>query len=143
MFWVISRNLLLLATCLFFIGCGGSVKMAEVEGTIETSDGTPVDRGMLLFTPIVDDEKKKKSKGAVGRIEQGKFTLSTRGKNDGIAIGRHRVRLTEGSFDDDANNEAVLPESLEVEIRDGMNNIQLVVDVVPKPGDEADGDDDD
>lgn len=140
--WVNFKSLLLFSAALLISGCSYSVQMAEVDGTIETSEGVPVEEGMLLFTPILDGKQDPAPRGAVGRIKQGKFLLSTDGKHDGIATGRHRVRLTEASFAEDSGLEAVLPETLEVEIQNGKNNLKLVVDAVPK-SQSLDPDDDD
>ncbi len=133
-----------------FAGCGFSVPKAEVSGTVETTEGIPLESGMLMFTPVLDGKKNSKAKGAVGKVSKGTFTLSTDGKNDGAAIGRHRVRLTEANFADNPNGGVLAPESLEIEIKKGENKLKLIVVVNQKDsdsedeyGDEVDDDDDD
>lgn len=133
------RFVTLVGITLVLSGCGQPV--AKVTGTIATEDGTPVRSGMLLFTPTSSEG----GKGAVGRIEDGAFTLSTNGPSDGALVGSHRVRLTEAILQG-SNQGCSLSEGFtEVEIAPGGNSLQLLVEADPeavRPEDDEEDDDD-
>src|SRR4051812_32223503 len=70
-------------------GCGGgdpeAGQVVPVSGTVTYMD-KPVAKGSILFQP-------EKGRAAQGTVENGKFTLSTYGENDGALPGKHKVAL--------------------------------------------------
>ena len=70
-------------------GCGGdNYKLAAVEGTVKL-DGKPLDKIMVEFWPQSDGPR------SFGETDsEGRFKLKTDdGKNDGAAVGSHKVIL--------------------------------------------------
>ena len=67
----------------FAVGCGGNV---SVTGTVEFSDGTPVDRGMVVF-----ETEKMAARGDIRK--DGTYTLTT-GEDKGIPPGTYKVSIT-------------------------------------------------
>jgi hypothetical protein len=82
-----SAILLLIAFGIAVIGCGdGRPDRLQVSGQV-LIDGKPLSYGFVRFVP-------KGGRPAGGRLdEQGRFTLSSYGTNDGIIPGVHRVEV--------------------------------------------------
>ncbi|MEX2309185.1 MAG: hypothetical protein WD738_16415 [Pirellulales bacterium] len=82
-----STSLLLLIATVVAIGCGdGRPKRLAVSGQV-LIDGKPLGYGFVRFVP-------QGSRPSGGRLdEQGRFTLSCYGANDGIIPGVHRVEV--------------------------------------------------
>ncbi len=122
-------------------GCGKSgseYNVAPVTGTI-TFNGEPVKGGSISLRPITQVEGKdgvtgRPASGTVG--DDGTFTLSTYGNEDGAVIGKHKVSylpVIKGaeSYDDKpapSPYAGLKPKTEEVEITAGENelNIELV-----------------
>jgi hypothetical protein len=66
----------------------GFGKRYSVSGTV-TYNGNPLEKGQISFVP--DDAK---GIGATGVIENGSYTLSTGGNNDGARTGKYKVTIT-------------------------------------------------
>jgi hypothetical protein len=82
-----STILLLLACGFAVVGCGdGRPAREQVAGQV-LIDGKPLSHGFVRFVPTG-------GRPAGGRLdEQGRFTLSSYGANDGIILGVHRVEV--------------------------------------------------
>jgi hypothetical protein len=72
------------------VGCGGSggdgPAAVPAAGTV-TYQGQPVETGTIQFVPA-------NGRAASGAIENGKFTLSTNGNDDGAIPGTHQVSVS-------------------------------------------------
>jgi hypothetical protein len=72
--------------------CGSSEdwvgKRYAVSGTV-TYHGSPLEKGAISFVP-----EDGKGVGATGTIENGAYTLSTGGNNDGAQAGKYKVTIT-------------------------------------------------
>lgn len=137
--WGVSFLVVVMTAC----GCGG-VPMTQISGTIKSKDGVPVKRGMLLLTPIPDNrDDSKPGKGAVGRVENGAFDLSTNGRDDGVSLGRHDVRLTQASMSGSGLGCELSAEFKEIEIKEGDTKLELIVVVNERVARDDDDDDDD
>jgi hypothetical protein len=79
--------LLPLAMGIALTGCGdGRPARTQVSGQV-LIDGKPLSHGFIRFVP-------QGGRPAGGRLdEQGRFTLSSYGANDGIILGVHRVEV--------------------------------------------------
>jgi hypothetical protein len=82
---------------LFFMlaGCSGvkQYPLADVTGTV-TCEGKPVAKAIVYFEPIPTDSTAEIGKqGFALTDENGKFTISTYGENDGAVVGKHLVRV--------------------------------------------------
>jgi hypothetical protein len=76
-------------------GCGGAdFPTAGVEGTLKYN-GEPVKGGQLTFVPVptgTPAEGEKTPKGGVAIVqEDGRFSVSTYGTDDGAVVGKHTV----------------------------------------------------
>ena len=70
-------------------GCNDNPDVAPVSGVV-MMDGKPLAGGRIMFEPIADGEDKLVGKSAFGQIaEDGTFTLSTYGDQDGAVVGSH------------------------------------------------------
>ena len=91
-------------------GCANSDGAAAVpvSGTV-TYQQKPVAKGSVQFVPDV-------GRGAFGVIEDGKFTLSTYGNNDGAIPGKHKVAVissepdTKKRKDGDTSDKYLIPQ---------------------------------
>ena len=72
--------------------CGGTDdglgKRFPVSGTV-TYNGKPLEKGAISFVP-----EDRGGIGATGSIENGSYTLSTGGNNDGARAGKYKVTIT-------------------------------------------------
>jgi hypothetical protein len=76
---------------LVMTSCGtddGFGKRYPVSGTV-SYNGKPLEKGTISFVP--DDPK---DVGANGAIENGSYTLSTGGNNDGARAGKYKVTIS-------------------------------------------------
>jgi hypothetical protein len=91
------RWLLTLASlCVLTItGCGADDlgRRYSVSGTV-TYKGQPVEKGTITFTP-----SDANGRVATGTIENGKYTLSTLGDNDGALPGKYMVSMSAREID--------------------------------------------
>ena len=84
-------TVLAMSGILFMTSCGtddGLGKRFPVSGKV-TYNGNPLEKGVISFVP--DDPK---GVGATGPIENGAYTLSTGGNNDGARAGKYKVAIT-------------------------------------------------
>jgi predicted small lipoprotein YifL len=96
-------------------GCGQKgPKLFPISGTVKFKDGTPVQgpdygRAKITFTPASTDVDIKEGEiaqsGAGGDIEaQGRFTMSTYKKGDGVMPGKYKVLLRVWQGADDSTS---------------------------------------
>ena len=79
-----SHFVLILLALNMLSGCNGN---SRLSGKVTFSDGEPVKQGMVIFTTDTFQAR--------GEIQKdGSYTVSSRGKNDGIPQGNYRVSLT-------------------------------------------------
>jgi hypothetical protein len=86
-----SFTFLALAGVVGMTSCGtddGLGKRFPVSGTV-TYNGNPLEKGSISFVP--DDPK---GIGATGAIENGSYTMSIGGNNDGARAGKYKVTIT-------------------------------------------------
>jgi hypothetical protein len=98
---------------IFLSGCGRSVKLGEVEGTVRL-DGQPVGQVLVVFIP--EDPQGPQSTGITDA--EGRFKLRCNNARSGAVIGPHRVTLVDGavapggrSRDDEPEEGAARPTS--------------------------------
>jgi hypothetical protein len=87
----LSFVVLTVSGALVMTSCGtddGFGKRYSVSGTV-TYNGNPLEMGNISFVP--DDPK---GVGATGIIENGAYTLSTGGNNDGARAGKYKVTIS-------------------------------------------------
>ncbi len=83
----------LLGFLTFFTGCGSGDNLASVVGTV-VIEGQPFTTGKVMFFPIAPEGETEAGRPAYGRLDkEGKFTMSTHSKNDGVLVGNHRVMI--------------------------------------------------
>lgn len=90
------------------IGCGGGkpYKLATVSGTV-TLDGEPVANAEVYFEPQPVDDNINVGPSSIGTTDsQGKFTLTTRFKEEGAVVGPHKVFIQYAGFDPEAEDAA-------------------------------------
>jgi hypothetical protein len=86
-----SLAVVAVAGAIVMTSCGtddGLGKRFPVSGKV-TYNGNPLEKGDISFVP--DDPK---GVGATGLIENGSYTLSTGGNNDGAQAGKYKVTVT-------------------------------------------------
>src|SRR5688572_1844660 len=89
------KFLLVAALFGFWIGCGaaGDFPTAPTSGKV-ICEGKPVPHVMVFFEPLESGKSAIVGRSAFAIAdEEGKFVLSSYGKNDGAVIGKHRVRV--------------------------------------------------
>ncbi len=75
-----------LVTLLVLVGCNRGPKMVPVTGKV-VYDGRPLEFGVIMFQP-------PSGQAAQGDIKpDGTFNLSTYRLNDGVVVGKHKVRI--------------------------------------------------
>ena len=75
-------------------GCGGSGRpsLTKVSGAV-TLDGQPLEGAMVSFQ-FAGDEKDKYKRPSMGTTDaQGKFTVGTYDKEDGLPVGKYKVAI--------------------------------------------------
>ncbi|MCA9005385.1 MAG: hypothetical protein KDA70_08920 [Planctomycetaceae bacterium] len=89
-------TLLIIALFITLPGCGSSIKeypTANVTGKV-TCNGEPVKNARVYFSPIAKSggtEAGKSGWGSTG--EDGTFTISTYGTDDGAVVGSHNIMV--------------------------------------------------
>ena len=88
------RRMAILSVCgvITLTSCGTDDrfgKLYSVSGAV-TYNGQPLEKGEISFVP----EDSTKGIGATGVIENGSYTLSTGGNNDGARAGKYKVTVT-------------------------------------------------
>lgn len=97
-------------------GCGdGRPSMVKVTGTV-TLNGKPLEGAAVAFQPIADPKAsyRRPSNGATGA--DGKFTLTTYEKDDGLPPGKYKVAIVKrelvgqlpSNFNDETPNASVV-----------------------------------
>lgn len=89
--------------CLITLGCGGSdrVPVYPVKGYVAL-DGSPMKGGGAITLIPVGNQR---GKGAGGIIEEdGSYSLSTYGTNDGSMAGEFHVIISQTVYDEPVNN---------------------------------------
>jgi hypothetical protein len=97
----------------FLSGCGRSVKLGEVEGTVRL-DGQPIGQVLVVFIP--EDPQGPQSTGITDA--EGRFKLRCNNARSGAVVGPHRVTLLDAavapggrSRDDEPEEGAARPTS--------------------------------
>jgi hypothetical protein len=119
-------SILLLLVC---VGCGSS-GVAPVSGTVML-DGKPLETGAIMTLP-------EAGRGAQGRIQNGRFQLSTFGTNDGALLGTHKVAVSasepsRGSGPEAQVGKLLVPQrytnpdasGLTIDVQRGNNEVEL------------------
>jgi hypothetical protein len=84
-----------------FSGCGSS-EFAPVSGTV-TSDGKPVGKLRVVFSPIPIDDDPAVAPFSIGITDaDGKFTLETRYGDPGAFVGKHTTSYQYTDIGEDA-----------------------------------------
>jgi hypothetical protein len=80
----------LFVTASLFSGCSDApYELAPVHGSV-TVNGTPLNQGKVLFTPIAKGESPRAGYVAVGIIDsKGTYRLTTYAPDDGAVVGDH------------------------------------------------------
>ena len=91
---IIHYHFAFLLLLVFAVGCGGN---APVTGTVKFPDGTPLDRGIVVF-----ETDKMAARGDIRK--DGTYTLTT-GEDKGIPPGTYKVSIA------GANQPIVIPPS--------------------------------
>ena len=132
----------ILLVCGFAFGCGtgGAFPVAKTTGKV-TCNGQPVAYAMVFFEPLMEGNRALVGKqGFAIAGEDGSFTISSYGTNDGAVIGKHRVRVGRPHAEDHpkfqcdcvVNSEM---DVMKVEVVEGKeNHFDLVL--TPKTGEE-------
>jgi hypothetical protein len=83
-----------LGSVLFLAGCGGApYDIAPVHGTVVINN-QPFKQGSVVFAPVAKGEEKRIGKIASGKLDaEGKYRLSSYGKDDGAVVGQHWVTI--------------------------------------------------
>jgi hypothetical protein len=76
----------------FLGGCGRSVTLGEVEGTVRL-DGQPVGQVFVVFIP--EDPQEPQSTGVTDA--EGRFKLRCNNAHSGAVVGPHRVTLVDAA----------------------------------------------
>jgi hypothetical protein len=89
-----ARSPIVLAAVALLVcsGCGSSVRLGQVDGTVQL-DGKPIGQVMVIFVP--DDRNLPQSTAITD--EHGHFQMRCNNGSMGAAIGEHRVTLVDGS----------------------------------------------
>ncbi|MCU0959957.1 MAG: transthyretin-like family protein [Pirellulaceae bacterium] len=80
-----------MAVVVALVGCSkpSGPPLAQAKGVVMLG-GKPVDNARVMFYPI--DQSSSFSHGTTDA--EGRFTMSTRGANDGALVGRHKVVIS-------------------------------------------------
>lgn len=95
-----KRLVLLLVTCLFFTACAEDNNRKEtfpVTGTI-TVDGKPVEKLAVKCHPEAGMDTENPTVSSAFTDKDGKFSISTYEKGDGIPAGTYTLTVTWGTF---------------------------------------------
>ena len=90
---VIRRGWFCWVLALFLAGCGdGRPSLVQATGTI-TLDGNPIEGAVIALQPVGEgeDANRRPSAGVTG--PDGKFTLTTYEKDDGVPPGKYKVTV--------------------------------------------------
>ena len=102
------KNISALAVAFFaivaltLVGCGSPFSIAPVSGKV-TSNGEPIAGLLIIFTPMPNEANTDPGPWSTGVTNaQGEYTLKTRHKDPGAAIGKHLVgfEYEEGGAED-------------------------------------------
>jgi hypothetical protein len=87
-------TLICLLSAAILAGCGGSDRpsLTKVSGTV-TLDGQPLEGAMVSFQYVADEKSKYQRPSSGVTDAQGKFTLGTYDKDDGLPVGKYKVAI--------------------------------------------------
>ncbi len=122
-------------TITMLAGCGGGLEKfptAPVTGTV-LCNGSPVEMAIVYFEPLREGDSPGGKQGYALTDSNGRFTISTYGKEDGAVIGKHRVRVgpparSDWECDCITNEER---DVMQVDIVDGENDFEVVLPKKP------------
>lgn len=123
---------LLIGQMIVLTGCGGSgieeMPVASVTGVVQCK-GAPIQGGIIFFEPKQTGESAKVGKTGMGRIDdQGRFTISTYGTEDGAVVGKHSVKVEKGDGPGCDCTMLVSKVVIEVDVEaDGENNFTITL----------------
>lgn len=90
------------------LGCGGHGGFTTVTGTV-SCEGTPLNNGYVTLIP---DEGGERASGRIG--SDGRFTLTTFSANDGVKLGKYRIRIasyqSEAKMNDPSSGKPAIPD---------------------------------
>ncbi|MCU0961870.1 MAG: DUF4198 domain-containing protein [Pirellulaceae bacterium] len=130
-----AGGLCLLTASMFLTGCGGGGDhpVAYTTGQV-LCEGKPVPHVIVFFEPLAQSKSALAGKQGIGRADgDGKFVISTYGKDDGAVIGKHRVRVSAPNSEShpDFRCDCVLNPELDlvqVDVtQDGQNEFNIVL----------------
>ncbi|MEM7812179.1 MAG: hypothetical protein AAF532_11925 [Planctomycetota bacterium] len=137
--WLVEKSVA--ALCVVAVaGCGGAggPEFVPVSGRL-TIDGEPVARVTVEFRPIPGDQTGVNTGGSSRGYTDadGRFTLTSAiaGRGEGVAVGRHRVRLRGRESIDSEGLEEMPEDERPPVITDAM--VQDVIIEVPPGGTDA------
>jgi len=130
--WCVS---VVAASLALTVGCGppGGFAVAPTTGRV-VCEGKPVPHVMVFFEPLQSGEAALAGKqGLAIAREDGTFSVSTYGEEDGAVIGKHRVRVGPPRANDHPGYKCACVlnseiDVLQVEVKKGeTNNFELVL----------------
>lgn len=112
-----------------FAGCGGleEFPVAEVAGKV-TCQGKPIPHAMVFFEPLASGGSAITGKQGLGTCnENGEFSISTYGEEDGAVIGKHLVHVMPPHAEDHPGFKCACEfnsqtQKIEVEVKKGEKN---------------------
>jgi hypothetical protein len=137
---VLMQRILVLAIvpalCLVLVGCDKS-GFQPVSGQVVFPDGSPVtglDGGQVVIETTDAEGKTMNSSGAIDA--QGHFQLGTQTVDDGAPLGKHKALITPPAATGDiapppvidSKYESFETSGLEIEVKQGKNDVKLTVE---------------
>lgn len=120
--------------CLMSCHSNAAYRTVPVTGIL-TCQGKPLAGVQVMFSPRAENGREARSAGRSGMArtdENGRFTLSTYGLNDGAVVGKHTVSIlilddARAPVSDAAKKNAApcLNTTVEVEVTPGMGEVAL------------------
>lgn len=116
-----------------FAGCGGGLEKfptAKTTGKV-MCNGAPVPYALVFFEPLkTGDSAEAGKQGVAITNDNGEFSISTYGEEDGAVVGKHRVRVgapERSGWKCDCRTDSEF-DLMQVDITDdGENNFELVL----------------
>ena len=148
--WSVSRSLLgaCVLSILGTLGCSkGGIPTYPVAGTIKYESGQPVPGAVITFSVVGPIDKDHKVSATGTADEQGNFTITTYGPDDGALEGQHQITVHEPApppgWDRDTQGappKKIPPKyysfgtsGLDIDVKtDGPNELNIVIADPPK-----------
>jgi hypothetical protein len=123
-----------LAAPVFLVALAGCSGKYPVRGTVTYDDGTPVNKGLVVFERV-DGGPPVTARGQIQ--PDGRYELSTDKPGDGVPPGKYKVLLNPLDLSDVPDEQRVLPfdlkflkfetSGLEYEVKSGPNEYPITV----------------